>query len=354
MAINIKFLQGYNGDCILISFKNTTNSIKNILIDGGTGNTYAKRLKAGELKKEVLSLIEKNQVIDLLVITHIDDDHIGGVLKMFEDKKLDKSIIKKVWFNSGKSIAKHFNSEGEFEERDIELSIYNNRDASVRQGVNLDVFLSNLGCWDYRLIKKGLIEEIDNCKITVLSPNTNGLRNLHSKWETEKPESLETSSKETDYNLSIRELIENEDLFEEDKSVPNGSSIAFLMEIEDKKLLMLGDAHPSVVAETLQEIGYSADKKLKLDLLKVSHHASKKNTNMELLELIDCDSYVTLTNSLKHGLPDKITFARIIKNNPDSTLLFNYDIVNKIFTEEDLNSGKFEAAYLNRELITLD
>ncbi|MFD2916866.1 ComEC/Rec2 family competence protein [Psychroserpens luteus] len=352
--ISVKFLQGYNGDCVLISLKDSTNSIKNILIDGGTGSTYSKRRKAGDLKKAVLSLADKNQTIDLLVITHIDDDHIGGILKMFEDKKFDRSIIKKVWFNSGKLIAENFDSEGEFKDRDIELSIYKDSNTSVRQGVRLDEFLNKLGCWDYRIIKKGIIEKIDNCKITVLSPDDNGLKKLHAKWERERPESLDTSAGKTDYHLSIKELIENEDVFEEDGSVPNGSSIAFLLEFEDKKLLLLGDAYPNVIKESLINLGYSIDKKIELDLLKISHHASKKNTNLELLELIDCDTYVTLTNSLKHGLPDKRTFARIIKNNPESTLLFNYDIVNKVFSEEDLNSGKFEANYLNRESITLD
>ncbi|MFY0632098.1 MAG: MBL fold metallo-hydrolase [Flavobacteriaceae bacterium] len=354
MSLNIKFLQGYNGDCILISFKNKKNATKNILIDGGTGSTYTKKRKAGDLKKEILTLIDKKQVIDLLIITHIDDDHIGGILKMFEDKKLDKSVIKKVWFNSGKLIAENFEPKRKFEERDIKLSIYKDKNTSVGQGVRLDDFLIDLGCWDRRIIKKGLIETFDNCKITVLSPNDTGLINLHRKWVREKPDSLETSARDTDYHLSMQKLIESEDIFKEDKSIPNGSSIAFLLEIEDKRLLLLGDAHPNIIAEALGELGYSNIKKLELDLFKISHHASKGNTNKELLELIDCDTYVTLTNSLKHGLPDKVTFARIVKNNPEVTLLFNYDIVNKVFSEEDLNFGKFEAAYLNRESIILD
>jgi beta-lactamase superfamily II metal-dependent hydrolase len=352
--VSIKFLHGYNGDCILISYRYSKNSVKNILIDGGTGSTYSRKRKAGDLKKEILKLKDQNQSIDLLVITHIDDDHIGGILKMFEDKKFDKSLIKKVWFNSGKLIAEHFESTDEFEERDIELNIYNNTNTSTRQGVRLDDFLRDLGCWDYRIIKAGLSEEFEDCKITVLSPDNLKLKKLHDKWEREQPQSLETSSDKTDYHFSINELIEREDVFEEDESVPNGSSIAFLMEIDEKKILFLGDSYPNLIVQELKKLGYSKNKKLELDLVKISHHASKGNTNKELLELVDCDTYVTLTNSLKHGLPDKITFARIIGNSTNPTLLFNYDIVNKIFSEEDLNSDKFEAAYLNREPIILD
>ena len=353
--ISIKFLKGYNGDCILISYnKSSDGSVKNILIDGGTGSTYIRRRIAGDLKKEIFKIKDQKQVIDLLIITHIDDDHIGGILKMFEDKKFDTSLIKKVWFNSGKLIAKHFNSSDKFEVRDIQLSIYNNTNTSTSQGVKLDDFLRGLGCWDYRIIKAGLSEEFDNCKMTILSPNKYRLKKLHDKWEREQPQSLETSSGKTDYHFSIEELLECEDVFEEDESVPNGSSIAFLMEIDEKKMLFLGDSYPNLIAQELKKLGYSKNKKLELDLFKISHHASKGNTNKELLELIDCDVYVTLTNSLKHGLPDKITFARIIKNSTNPSLLFNYDIVNKIFSEEDLNLDKFEAAYLNCEPIILD
>jgi hypothetical protein len=199
-----------------------------------------------------------------------------------------------------------------------------------------------------------MTKEFDSCKITVLSPDDHRLKRLHDKWEREQPQSLDTSSGKTDYHLSIKDLLKSEDVFEEDKSIPNGSSIAFLMEIDDKKLLFLGDSYPSLIVKKLKKLGYSKNKRLELDLIKLSHHASKGNTNKELLELIDCDTYVTLTNSLKHGLPDKITFARIIKNSSNPTLLFNYDIVNKIFSEEDLNSDKFEADYLNREPIILD
>lgn len=352
--LSIKFLQAYNGDCIFISFKNGSGSIRNILIDGGTGSTYSSRRKDGDLKKEIELLQRKNLKIDLLVITHIDDDHIGGVLKMFEDKKFNPSIIKKVWFNSGKLIAEHFNDEGEFIERAVPVNIYDHKKTSVRQGVVLDDVLRELDCWDYRIIKRGLVEKIDDCKITVLSPDRRRLKDLHKKWWTERPDSLETSSGKTDYHLSLKDLMKGKDVFKEDSKEPNGSSIAFLLEINEKKLLFLGDAFPTVIVESLKNLGYSKNNQLKLDLFKISHHASSKNTSFELLELVDCERFVTLTNSLKHGLPDKITFARIINSKRNSKLLFNYNIVEKIFSESELKSGDFDASYIDGAAITFD
>lgn len=58
-----------------------------ILVDGGVSATYVD-LKcgypmSGDLKSKLESLKRKHEHIDLLIITHIDDDHIGGLLEWF-------------------------------------------------------------------------------------------------------------------------------------------------------------------------------------------------------------------------------------------------------------------------------
>ncbi len=70
MGIIFKFLKAGNGDSILIS----TNR-SNILIDGGTKRTFNIYLK-----KEIDRLREANQIVDLMVLTHIDSDHIDGLV----------------------------------------------------------------------------------------------------------------------------------------------------------------------------------------------------------------------------------------------------------------------------------
>ncbi len=83
--ITIDFLKAYNGDAIHISYDS-----KNIIIDTGIGATYSSKRgnqpkQYGELKKIIDKLKEKKEKIDLLVITHWDDDHIGGILKWFNE-----------------------------------------------------------------------------------------------------------------------------------------------------------------------------------------------------------------------------------------------------------------------------
>jgi len=74
--MKINFLPAFNGDCILI----TTDKF-NILIDGGMSRTYYRILR---------DKLEELEQIDLVILTHIDEDHIAGLIELF-DGKYDKS-----------------------------------------------------------------------------------------------------------------------------------------------------------------------------------------------------------------------------------------------------------------------
>ena len=113
--------------------------------------------KEGSLKKVILDLQEKDQNIDLLIITHVDDDHIGGILKYFASNDYDSNLIKKVWFNSGRLINEYFqrNSENQNEQ---ELNEFDTTNTSISQGVTFESKIESI--WDKRLIKSSL-EEIN-------------------------------------------------------------------------------------------------------------------------------------------------------------------------------------------------
>ena len=106
----------------------------------------------------------------------------------------------------------------------------------------------------------------------------------------------------------------------------------------------MGDAHPSIVIESLKALGYSTHNPLRIDYIKVSHHGSKGNTNEELLTLIDCNNFIISANGNHHGLPNKKTFARIIKHFPNANLMFNYpNLISQIFSDEELTNASFRA-----------
>lgn len=323
--MKIKSLKAFNGDAILITFKEKGNE-RNILIDGGMPATYVQKGKNGkpeygELKTTIDEIRLRNEKIDLLVLTHVDDDHIGGVLQWFEKDKEAHKIIGQVWFNSGRLISEYFDEQEIVENL---LEIPNERTlTSIGQGVKFEEYIEENGIWDKRIVVA--LEYFDYLGITfkVLSPSPDKLKLLLGKWEKEKPESLDTSADKNDYELSLAEHIKK-DKFNEDTSVHNGSSIAFIMTYEKKNFVFLADAHPTVVVNSLKAFGYSKKRPLKAELVKISHHGSKANNNIEMLELIKSSKYLISTNGDKHAHPNKQLLARLASVNDNCEIYFNY------------------------------
>ena len=339
--MKISFLKANNGDAIHISYNG-----KNIIIDTGVGSTYSSKVghgakRYGQLKDVIDEIISKEEKIDLLVITHWDDDHIGGVLRWFnEDIESAKALIKQVWFNSGILINKYFDSQDASENNDMLNISNNNPNTSIRQGIAFEKYLIDNDL-SYEIIstKNNKIDFCDNIKFTILSPTVDKLKKLLTVWK-KSPYNPHTSIS-TDYDKSFIELLQNE--FKEDTKIHNGSSIAFILEIEGKKMLFLGDSHPSVIVNNLKGLGYSKGNKLDIKFVKVSHHGSKANTCDELLELINCDKFIIITNGSKHGLPNKETLAKIINKHHNCKIYFNYpNLKDKIFTENELDDFSFE------------
>jgi len=78
MILTVTFLDVYHGDCVVVTF-NEGDRKACIVIDGGEKQDAAKRL-AAYLKHE------KVEVIDLLVATHIDQDHVNGLVHFLKSE----------------------------------------------------------------------------------------------------------------------------------------------------------------------------------------------------------------------------------------------------------------------------
>lgn len=340
--VQVNVLKAGCGDSIHIQYTHE-GANKNILIDTGTSAMFSSG-DDGRLRKLIKCLQSKGETIDLLIITHWDDDHIGGVLKWFEkDLKCAKSMIKQIWFNSGTLINKYFKRMEASEDKTKIYCGNNNTRTSTKQGISFEKIILENGM-SHNLIKTDSsssdINFLDGAKFTILSPTDIQLEKLLQEWK--KYINKKTSSKSSDYNKTFEELLSNQ--FVEDAAIHNGSSIAFVLKIEDKKMLFLGDSHPSVIVGRLQELGYSISNKLKIDLMKISHHGSKANTSDDLLSMIECNKFIISTSeNAKHRLPNKETIARIVKHNENCKIYFNYNtLINKMLRNE-LSSGSFSA-----------
>ncbi len=374
-----------NGDAFLINVDS-----KNILIDMGYSTTYNKYIK-----DRLIELNNKNQSIDLLVITHIDEDHIEGAIEFFKDNGNVNSprIIKvnEIWYNSYRNL--QFDKDkvsniSKFEKGKLEeimLSNSNNNktsqceisDISVRQGSTLAGYLYGLGysvcnwnsLFDNNCVNLDYKNEINlgNFKIFILSPNTKKLKSLSKLWMNKlqeidmdfqisnenffddafemfikKIKSCDEIDEYSDISFnseSMLKILEEKILpVKKDTSISNGASISFILEYKEKKLLFLGDAHEDIIIENLER--YKVIKgDLDFEVVKISHHGSLKN-NFKWIDIIKVKKYLISTNGTKHNHPDKKVIAKILKShNEKKTLYFNYQLdLCKILNENPLKN----------------
>jgi len=350
---SIELIQAGHGDCIWVEYGTDMDSLHRLLIDGGTASTFKK------LKKRILKLEPNNRHFDLLVVTHIDADHIAGILKLFEEDNLGVTFGD-VWYNGYKHLS-------ELESLGVSQAEMLS-DYLDKPNVNWNqLFGGKAICIDKK--EKFLpISLPGGMKLTPLSPTFKELANLKPKWKKEAEKAGLFPDKrledKEDPNMSPSGLetlggavlpdIDSlaESTFEPDNSLTNGSSIAFLAEYEGKKILLSGDAHATVILDSIK--AYLPDcQPLYLDLFKVPHHGSEGNISKELLERIRCSTYLISTNGAYFKHPDKIAVARIIKYGGDiPKIYFNYlSKYNDIWSNPILqNTHHYKAFYpLNKQ-----
>jgi beta-lactamase superfamily II metal-dependent hydrolase len=336
-------LEAFHGDSFLISLED--NSIKNIIVDGGISKTYIRNLRY-----EIESIMEaEEQNIDLMFITHVDDDHIGGIISFFEDDEINKNIVKRVIYNSALTISKSLNTKYD-PSREIDINKVSERKASYEQGKTLENELLKYNLLEDKVIKALDKIEFGNATITILSPRDIEVKKLNKRWEKEQSEKRKASSSDDDYKKSIKELLKN-DKYTKDKSIANRSSISFLLEYGKFKILMLADSRSDIITKSLNRLGYNKENKLVLDYVKLPHHGSKNNLYYDLLEIIDCKKYIISTDGSIFNHPDKITLARILKVFSNVEFYFNSKLYEKIFLEEDKKEYQFTC--INKDIMRL-
>lgn len=346
MPVNVRVLKAFHGDCIFITVESGTVT-ERILIDGGPEATYGASPQ-GELRSLLTDLESKGKKIDLVILTHVDDDHIGGLIKAFEIKDGLTKLAHKVLFNSGRLIHEHFKVQLD-PDKEIIGNFTQSKNTSINQGNTLERLLNEQGIWHANIIKQGDRLPLQGCELFFLTPNETELKRLLAKWERQQPSPF-TSARKTDWKLSYTELLA-QDIFEEDDSKTNGSSISFILKAGEQNFIFLGDAHPTSITQGLAMLGYNADAPIKAEMVKISHHGSKGNTSPELLSVINCATFIVSTDATRHGLPNKTTFARIHSKNPDAIILFNYNsVIPSIYSKDELTQLKNHVMALPGEL----
>jgi beta-lactamase superfamily II metal-dependent hydrolase len=327
----IELMPAAKGDALWIEY-GVNNKVHRVLIDGGTPPTY------GTLKARIRALPADDRRFELVVVSHVDGDHIGGILDMVE-KNETGAVYDEIWFNGyGHLVANQVEPFGPVDGERLTRGL-------LDQGLKWNSMFSNGAvCLDAggvpvdKALPGGL-------RLTVLSPTRQKLADLKPVWKEACREAgldpQEEITPEVVPGVEPLGPIDVEALahvgFKEDDSPSNGSSIAILAEFEGKRVLLGADAHPTVLVDAIERI-VGPDKKMELAACKLPHHGSSGNVSPDLVKKLKCPVYMVSTDGESHPHPSRNAIARVIKFGGEGlSLVFNYrSAQNRVWDDDDL------------------
>lgn len=287
--ITLSTIRSGKGDCIHLRYNG-----HNIIVDSGPTSS------AGAFRSLCDAIIATGESLDTLIITHYDDDHIGGILKV------DDPGFREFYFNA---------YDGVFE----------NGNLSAIQNQRL-----------FRILPESIVHssvvagdciELGGARLWIHAPTESDL----SKTEEKMKEADTQLGAVSDWSFSLDELAKK-DYPSPDTSVSNKSSIVFSFEYGDSKILFAGDAS----ADSIPAGSY--------DIVKLPHHGSARNISDDLITRLNTNKFLICADGTRH--PNKQTVAKLLNIKEKITIYSNYDWWMKGFIgKEDMkyiNDGKLE------------
>ena len=332
-------LPAEHGDCLLLEYGKGATPRHRVLFDAGPETAYP------GIRERLLRLpttgSPPRREIDLLVVTHVDGDHIEGVVKLLQDDEVGIAPAD-VWFNDWNHLAG-------LDERKVPKRL------GPEQGEFLGALLDVKGLgWNAAFDGDRVMVPPDDDEplptwcgpgglvLTVLSPTLRTLVALRRKWR----KALEAAGfepggrKEALAQFAERRWAKAPSaprLGDEgrrstlDSSEANGSSIAVLAEYDGRSLLLSGDAFPDVLRTSIERLAASRDlppdEPFAVDVFKLAHHGSTKNMTPQLMETVTASAYGVSTNGARFRHPDRETLELVVSGHRgagEPTLLFNY------------------------------
>jgi beta-lactamase superfamily II metal-dependent hydrolase len=317
--MKLHVIQARFGDCLLLEYGEGSNHAF-MLIDGGPSHNYDEQLKPA-----LLQLLNGHNSLHDIVVSHVDNDHIVGVLDLLTalQKEQDKGgtpflSVGQLWFNTfGNTIGTQ-----DIEKRmgdinkvaavnGVQMQAASVALNGIKEGSRVLLRTKNLNIpvnadapgGFYLAAKNNPVINRSNLAITVIGPTAANLKKLQEEWEAwvKKNEQQIAAGKYT------REVAANLD-----RSVPNLSSIVILVKGEGRSILLTGDCRSDHLQQGLIETGLSADGRFHVNILKVPHHGSMRNASKTFYEQVTADTYIISADGT-NGNPDTDTLSWILK-----------------------------------------
>jgi hypothetical protein len=321
MIFSLDVRRARRGDCFLLHFGSPAKPGL-VMIDGGPKAVYGPQLRPRLMQVRQSRQLDPHRplLIDLLMVSHVDDDHIQGVLDLTRELREAPGVpfvqIRRLWHNSFDAIIGHDPQEltssvqaqfgpaaltgdlpddatierGDDDGEDEEVVVSTLKVlASIEQGFHLRRDAEALSIrlnpqFDGKLVMAAAadVAVTNGLTLTVagpMQPALIALQKKHDAWLAE----LRTKGLTPEQALAAYV----------DKSVPNLSSIVVLARLGGKSMLLTGDARGDKILEglTLADL-LAPGKQLHVGLLKVPHHGSSNNLEVDFFDRITADHYV--------------------------------------------------------------
>ena len=325
MIFSLEALQAFHGDCLLLH-AGTAQEPLLVLVDGGPSGTWEASLQPRLDELRAARGGTGPLRIDLAMVSHIDDDHVHGMVDLAGElvtQKLDSKPlsydVQTLWHNSFDDVvgndaeqlrtaavevlAEPVGDPRADEIRAAGLAVV----ASVGQGRELRDQAQQLG-WGVNepfdgpvvLPAKGKRTiTLGTTQLTVICPHAAQLDKLHAvwdKWLQEHPKAVKDKAATAAFT---------------DNSPYNLSSIVVLAECDGRRMLLTGDARGDHVLAGLDEAGFAKDGRTHVDILKLPHHGSIRNLSEEFFQRVTADHYVISANG-RDGNPETETLDAIV------------------------------------------
>lgn len=310
IVLRLHVVQADYGDSLILEYGQAA-APHFLLIDGGPAGVYQ-----AHLKPALRELARRGATLDAVLLTHVDADHVVGLVDLFYDlveakeKNLPAFIpARALWHNTFQQALGlpdfAYEPFRQFAATPAPDGSLNPVAYSIQQGELLLAAARDLGMPVNAGFDQGLIQfqepsrplELDGVKLWVLGPRPQNLERLKQDWL----KWYERRKKRPGFGSGAQKAARAID-----RSVANRSSIVLLAEGGGRRILLGGDAHGDDILYALQQAGLSgADGCLHLDVLKVPHHGSLRNVSPAFFQKISADTCVISANKHNNdGNPD--------------------------------------------------
>jgi len=321
-----------HGDSLWIEYGDDDTEPHRILIDGGTGPTY------DVLRAKIDALPAGKRRFELMVVTHIDADHIEGMVRLLQDDRLQMEFGD-AWFNGW---------------RHLPTAAFGPEQGEVLSALLLDKEIPWNKATDDQAVCRTpdaplpTFELEGGMTLTVLGPTPTELVNLQAVWKNQlekeglapgstrdamdflfKSKRLHIAGVEYGVPAPIDVKTLSEPDTDPDTSEPNASSITLLAEYQGKSAILSGDCVAPVLAGGIRQLlTQRGQEVLPVDAFKLPHHGSRRNVRQDFLPLVKTSRYLFSSNGAYFNHPDQEAVARVLVEGADGDasrdLLFNY------------------------------